>query len=97
MFAPLTLAFVVAIVLSPLSDFWQRPGEALATVSQRTAQERVAWALLRVFRRLRFLKLGNGRSVPFPYRQQDLSDALGLSLVHTNKTLAALREKQLVS
>ncbi len=27
-----------------------------------------------------------------PYRQQDLADALGLSLVHTNKTLTALRE-----
>jgi CRP/FNR family transcriptional regulator, anaerobic regulatory protein len=33
----------------------------------------------------------NGR-VPFPYRQQDIADALGLSLVHTNKTLAKLRE-----
>lgn len=32
-----------------------------------------------------------------PYRQQDLADALGLSLVHTNKTLARLRERQMIS
>ncbi|WP_439123957.1 helix-turn-helix domain-containing protein, partial [Marivita sp.] len=28
-----------------------------------------------------------------PYRQQDIADAMGLSLVHTNKTLAKLRER----
>jgi CRP-like cAMP-binding protein len=33
--------------------------------------------------------------VPLPFRQQDLADALGLSLVHTNKTLARFRERQL--
>ncbi|PWJ22059.1 helix-turn-helix domain-containing protein [Jannaschia seohaensis] len=32
-----------------------------------------------------------------PYRQQDLADALGLSLVHTNKTLAKLRARQMAS
>jgi CRP-like cAMP-binding protein len=31
------------------------------------------------------------RGVPLPWRQRDLADALGLSLVHTNKTLARLR------
>jgi CRP/FNR family transcriptional regulator, anaerobic regulatory protein len=30
-----------------------------------------------------------------PFRQQDLADALGLSLVHTNKTLARFRSRQL--
>jgi CRP-like cAMP-binding protein len=32
-----------------------------------------------------------------PFRQQDIADALGLSLVHTNKTLSRLRERQLLS
>ena len=33
----------------------------------------------------------------FPYRQQDLADAVGLSLVHTNKTLQKLRDRQVLS
>ena len=35
--------------------------------------------------------------MPLPFRQQDLADALGLSLVHTNKTLTRLRERQLAN
>lgn len=42
-------------------------------------------------RRLTALGLAEGQTVPFPYRQQDLADAVGLSLVHTNKMLARLR------
>lgn len=72
-------------------------GEALTTVGQRTAQERIAWALLRIYRRLSALDLRTGKSVPLPYRQRDIADAVGLSLVHTNKTLARLREQQLAS
>jgi CRP-like cAMP-binding protein len=41
--------------------------------------------------------LGEETDVPFPYRQQDLADALGLSLVHTNKTLQSLRKRQILS
>jgi len=72
-------------------------GETLATLGQRDAQERVAWALVRIWRRLVALGLEQGGSVPFPFRQQDLADALGLSLVHTNKTLMALRKAGLAS
>lgn len=67
-------------------------GEALAALGQRTARERTAWALVRLYDRLRRLGLENGsEGVPFPFRQQDLADALGLSLVHTNKMLKKLR------
>jgi hypothetical protein len=41
--------------------------------------------------------VGDAQGVPFPYRQQDLADALGLSLVHTNKTLQSLRQRQILS
>ncbi|MBE9636695.1 Crp/Fnr family transcriptional regulator [Salipiger mangrovisoli] len=70
-------------------------GETLATVGQRDAAERVAWALLKIYRRLAEMGIGQGARVPLPYRQQDLADALGLSLVHTNKTLARLRARGL--
>jgi len=71
-------------------------GETIATLGQRDAAQRISWAFLRMERRLRAVGLGvdgqAGSEVPLPYRQQDLADALGLSLVHTNKTLARLRE-----
>ncbi|EBA11157.1 nitrogen fixation regulatory protein fixK, putative [Roseobacter sp. CCS2] len=70
-------------------------GDALAAVGQRDALQAVAWALTKVFLRGQALNLVNNGQMPFPYRQQDLADALGLSLVHTNKTLATLKGRQL--
>ena len=32
----------------------------------------------------------------FPFKQRDLADALGLSLVHTNKTIGVLKSRQLI-
>ncbi len=72
-------------------------GETIASLGQRDALGRVAWALLRIHQRLTAVDAGTDNGVPMPYRQQDLADALGLSLVHTNKTLANLREKRIAS
>ncbi|MGR3761976.1 Crp/Fnr family transcriptional regulator [Roseobacteraceae bacterium NS-SX3] len=72
-------------------------GEAMATLGQRDAAQRIAWALLRIFQRLKAVGMAASNSVPLPYRQQDLADALGLSLVHTNKTLKGLRNLGVVS
>lgn len=72
-------------------------GETLLTVGQRTAEERIAWALVRLHERLQALGMARGGEVLFPFRQQDLADALGLSLVHTNKTLARLRRRQIAT
>lgn len=67
-------------------------GETIATLGRRNATQRLAWALLKVYQRLVAVGLDDeAGTVPFPYRQSDLADALGLSLVHTNKTLARLR------
>ncbi|QQA41871.1 Crp/Fnr family transcriptional regulator [Pelagovum pacificum] len=72
-------------------------GESLASIGQMAAVARMAWALQRLHARAEALGLANGDSFPMPYRQQDLADALGLSLVHTNKTLARLRDRQIAS
>lgn len=72
-------------------------GDALTTVGQRGALEKIAWSLHRFFCRARGLKLVKNNSCPLPYRQQDLADALGLSLVHTNKTLAKLKADRIVT
>jgi CRP-like cAMP-binding protein len=71
-------------------------GETIATLGQRNAGQRIAWAFLRIHRRLRAVGLGSADHVPMAFRQQDLADALGLSLVHTNKTIARLRDLGLV-
>lgn len=66
-------------------------GDALATVGQRPAYEKVGWAVHNLYQRAANLGLVRNDAFDFPFRQQDLADALGLSLVHTNKTLAKLR------
>lgn len=71
-------------------------GEALAVIGQLPALQRVAWGLTRYFDRASMSGLVQDGQCPFPYRQQDLADALGLSLVHTNKTLQKLRGEQLI-
>lgn len=72
-------------------------GESMVALGRRDATASVAWALVRVAQRFAALDLVKNGTMTFPYRQQDLADALGLSLVHTNKTLARLRERGLAT
>jgi len=64
--------------------------EHLLSVGQRTALERTAYVLLTLFIRAEEVGLMKGSSVQFPFTQQHLADTLGMSLVHTNKTLKRL-------
>jgi CRP-like cAMP-binding protein len=72
-------------------------GESLATVGQRSAIQAVAWALVKVFLRGQSIGLVTNNTMNLPYTQRDMADALGLSLVHTNKTLGKLKDRQLAS
>ncbi|MBN9063991.1 MAG: Crp/Fnr family transcriptional regulator [Rhizobiales bacterium] len=65
--------------------------EGLLSVGRRTADERVAALLISLFKRARALGLVENDEFELPITQQHIADALGLSLVHTNKTLARLR------
>lgn len=71
--------------------------EALAAVGQGTAKERVAWGLLRMMQRAEISGILKDGCAPMPFRQHDFADAMGLSLVHTNKTLSAIRAAKLAS
>ncbi|MCE1194728.1 MAG: Crp/Fnr family transcriptional regulator [Acidovorax sp.] len=62
----------------------------LLTAGRRNATERVAMLLMHLYRRLDRIGLAEGGTVEFPLTQQHIADALGLSLVHTNKTLRRL-------
>jgi len=72
-------------------------GEALTSVGQMSAEQRICWGLLRFHERCNDAGLADGETCPLPYTQQDLADALGLSLVHTNKTLTKLRNRQILA
>ncbi|MDP9043820.1 MAG: Crp/Fnr family transcriptional regulator [Pseudomonadota bacterium] len=69
----------------------------LLTVGRRSAEERIATLLVTLFKRAGALILDFEREhgVPFPLTQQHIADALGLSLVHTNKTLRKLERRGL--
>jgi len=63
----------------------------------RKTVSRMAHMLCEIFARLELVGLAKvGQSLPYVVNQRDLSDALGLSLVHTNKTLAVLKNKKLI-
>jgi len=70
-------------------------GESLAILGQMSGIERMARAFVRLHDRCEALDLKHGAGVPLPFKQQDLADALGLSLVHTNKTLKKLRDQSI--
>jgi CRP/FNR family transcriptional regulator, anaerobic regulatory protein len=74
-------------------------GETIATLGLRDAAQRIAWAFLPIEKRLLLVGLGKkdakGSTVPLPFRQWDLAEALGISLVQTNKTLSRLRDQKI--
>lgn len=67
-------------------------GESLAIIGHLDGQARIARAFVRLHDRGAALGMIENAKMPLPFRQQDLADSLGLSLVHTNKTLKLLRE-----
>src|SRR5262245_14316937 len=64
--------------------------ENLLSVGRRSALERTAYVLTHIFARAEEVGLTKGGAVQFPFTQQHLADTLGMSLVHTNKTLKRL-------
>jgi CRP/FNR family transcriptional regulator len=64
----------------------------LVTAGRRNAAERVAMLLMHLYRRAERVGMAREGWVVFPFNQQHIADALGLSLVHTNKTLRRLQQ-----
>lgn len=70
--------------------------DTLLSVGRRSAEERIASLLIILFKRAAALQDDAGRDgVPFPLTQQHVADGLGLSLVHTNKTMRKLERRGL--
>jgi len=70
--------------------------DTLLSVGRRSAEERIATLLVLLFKRVAaLLPDADAKGVPFPLTQQHIADGLGLSLVHTNKTLRKLERRGL--
>lgn len=70
--------------------------EHLLSLGRRKALECAAYYLLHLYLRADDVGLVTDGRVRFPFTQDHLADALGLSLVHTNKTLKRLSAEGLV-
>jgi CRP-like cAMP-binding protein len=69
----------------------------LTSTGRRTAAERIAALIISLYKRAKALGLVENDTFEFPPTQQHIADALGMSLVHTNKTLARLRRMGMYS
>ncbi|OCJ11843.1 Crp/Fnr family transcriptional regulator [Rhizobium sp. AC27/96] len=70
--------------------------EHLLSIGRRSAIERAAYLIAYLYQRASGLHLFNGSKV-IPITQQHVADTLGLSVVHTNKTLKKLAERGLIA
>ena len=70
--------------------------ENLLSVGRRSALERCAYLLAFLCARAAGVGLGGGEPLTIPITQQHVADTLGLSLVHTNKTIRKLATRGLL-
>jgi CRP-like cAMP-binding protein len=68
----------------------------LMRVGRQTAYERTAHFILEIHERLSLVGLAGETTVAIPLTQEIMADALGLSIVHLNRTLQQLRRNQLI-
>lgn len=70
--------------------------ENLLSLGRRTALERAAYLIAFIASRGKTVGLNDGATFEIPITQQHVADTLGLSIVHTNKTLRKLADKGLI-
>lgn len=69
----------------------------MISIGRRRALARVAGLILELRQRLAEFGLVKDDVMPFPLRQEDIADALGLTHAHVNRTLKSLREAGVIS
>ena len=77
--------------MNPLRDFTSASVNSNGHDEERMDAIRIAALIVTLYKRADALGLVFNGTFAFPLKQQHIADALGLSLVHTNKTLARLR------
>lgn len=68
----------------------------LLSLGRRTAIERAAYLIAFLYQRAASVGLTGSRSLYVPITQMHVADTLGLSIVHTNKTLRKLADQALI-
>lgn len=68
----------------------------LLSLGRRTAMERAAYLLAFLHQRAMAIGLDGTRPLHIPISQLHVADTLGLSIVHTNKTLRKLADRKLI-
>lgn len=71
--------------------------EWMLNIGRRVAVGRVGHLLLEIVHKLTAIGRSDGRKFEMPITQSDLADAVGLSAVHTNRSMQQLRESRLIS
>ncbi len=71
--------------------------EHVIDVGRRTPAERLAHLLLEIHSRLALVGLADAYAFTLPFTQEMMSDALGLSVPHLNRTLGKLRAERLIA
>jgi CRP-like cAMP-binding protein len=71
--------------------------ENLLSVGRRTSLERMAYLLAFLFQRASEVALSKKKPFQLSITQQHVADTLGLSLVHTNRTIRKLVRRKLLS
>jgi CRP-like cAMP-binding protein len=69
----------------------------LLSIGRRTALERMAYLIMHLYRRAKELRLVKDETFFTPVIQQHFADTLGLSLVHTNKTVRKLLDRGIIN
>lgn len=108
---PLRIAEIPSELILELAEAYPRLSRALwwnslvdeaisrewtTNVGQREAIERLAHLFCELFLRLRSVGLTDGPSFDLPATQEQLGEATGMSTVHVNRTLQALRDSGLI-
>lgn len=70
--------------------------ENLLSVGRRSALERAAYLLAFIYQRAQYAGMTRSSQLSVPITQQHVADTLGLSTVHTNKTLKKLSARKLI-
>jgi len=83
-------------VAAPYEQEFARTDELATNLGRRSAKERIAHLMLEFVTRLGLRGTVQDSSILMPLRQRHLADALGLTTIHVNRTLRALRDENLI-
>jgi len=68
----------------------------IAALGQCSAEERIAFLLVQLMKRIAARNVIREHTYPFPLRQQHIADAVGLTSVHVSRVLGAFRDRGIV-